>query len=72
MDYVYVGKLFLNTMRFGAKRSKGPNHMARKNFNNICSTWFTRELKSVILSVYLCISTFEFLNVSLLQDYLFK
>lgn len=53
--HVYVGKLFPNTIRFGAERIEALDRMARKTFNNILSTCFTQEITLLYFNLFITI-----------------
>lgn len=40
-------------MKFGAEQSEAPDRMTRKNFNNILSTCFTREIVSLYFILFI-------------------
>lgn len=45
----------MSTMRFGAEQSDAPNRMTRNKFNNILSTFFTREIVSLYFILFITI-----------------
>lgn len=42
-------------MRFGAEQSEAPNRMTRYKFNNILSTFFTREIVFLYFILFITI-----------------